>query len=151
MSEAILTRVGPNAFTLDSEGSILTRLKIGGKMRADVRSMRNYEHHKKFFALIDTAFDWWEPRGVEYKGEVVAKNKDRFRKDVLILSGYGYPVVNIRGEVRMEAESISFANMEQEKFDAVYDACLQTILDKVLSRNDERRLNEAVEAVMSFA
>ncbi len=150
MAEALLTRVGPNAFTVDADESFLKRLKIGGKLRGEFTVMRNYRFHKKFFALIDTAFDWWEPHGVEWRGEPVAKNKERFRKDVLILAGHGYPVVNVRGDVRMEAKSISFANMDDVEFDAVYNAVLQAILDKVLSRSDAERLNEAVESIMAF-
>ena len=33
MSEAILTRVGPNAWTLDGEDDQLQRVKIGSKVR----------------------------------------------------------------------------------------------------------------------
>lgn len=151
MVDALLTRVRGDLYTIAAEGDGLEHVKIGQAVRCKVVKVRNYEHHKKYFALMNTAFDWWTPRDVEYKGLPVAKNIDRFRHDVMILAGYGFPVIDVRGGVHMEAESISFGSMDQAKFEQVYSDCLQVILDKVLSRADEARLNEAVEAIMDFA
>jgi len=83
--------------------------------------------HNKYFALLDHAFDAFEQIEVEYKGVVVAKEKKKFRKDVQIMAGYGYPVVNINGEVRWESKSISFGKMEDDEFEKLYSAVLNVI------------------------
>jgi len=38
-----------------------------------LRTQETYKFHRKFFALLDVAFDAWEPSPVEYKGQVIEK------------------------------------------------------------------------------
>ena len=133
----------------------LQKIKAGKVVSAEIVQIRNYEFHKKFFALIGIAFDLWSDTAEMpvYKGQRVQPNKTRFRKDITILAGYGYPVSDVNGNVHMEAESISFANMDAERFEEVYSSVIDVILTKVLARSGltETALREQVDRVMGFA
>lgn len=126
-------------------------MKPGQVYKGELTRPRNYEFHKKFFALVDVAFDAWEMPVNEYRGVPIQKNQDRFRKDLLIMAGYGYPVVNLKGDVRYEAQSISFANMEQGEFEQLYSKVVDVILQKVLSNYTKDDLDRVVDDVLSFA
>jgi len=130
------------------------RFKLGSVTKAEVVNPRNIKFLRKCFALLQVGFGLWEETGIraQYKGEEIKPNFERFRKDVIILAGFGYPVVNLRGEVRYEAESISFGNMDEERFEKLYNAVLSTIVHKVMrGRISEERLRYMVDAVEEFA
>lgn len=102
-------------------------------------------------ALVGVAFDAWEPAVNEYKGVHIGKNRDRLRKDLMIMAGFGYPVVNINGDVRYEAKSMSFANMAQDEFEALYTSVVDVVLQKVLSNYTRDDLDRVVANVLGFA
>ena len=130
------------------------KIKTGRLVTATVRQMRNYEFHKKVFALVDFAFNIWTdtlpPK--QYKGQDVQPNKTRFRKDLTILSGYYEPVFDVRGEMRLEADSISFASMDQETFEKLFSAMIQATLSNILTHTKitEEDVRKHVDTVLQF-
>lgn len=115
---------------------------------------RNSKFHRKFFAMLNFAFDAWEPdrKRKTYKGRPVAKNFDRFREDVLILAGFSEQTFDLRGNMKLRAQSISFAKMDDAEFERVYSAVVDVILENVLSSYAGREELEAVvNQAMSFA
>ena len=150
--ELLLTKT-PQGYLIPSdeaEAEKMKRFKVGGTIRAKVAQMRNYKFHKKFFAMLDVGFDAWEPSEKEHKGLPVQKNKERFRKDCIIAGGFYEPVVNLRGEVRAEAKSISFASMEEEEFEKVYSAVADVILQRVLRNYTRADLDRVVHQILGF-
>lgn len=129
------------------------RHKLGATVRADFKQMRNYKFHKKFMALMNLAFDYWEVADVEYKGRQVVKNFDRFRKDMTILAGFYEPTFNVRNEVRLEAKSISFANMQEAEFEELYSTMVNVLLDRVLRAKGFSRetVDEVVDQLVAFS
>lgn len=129
------------------------RQKLGAVSHGDFKQFRNYRFHKKYFALLNLAFDYWETGDQEYKGMPVTKNFDRFRADVQIVAGYGDPVFNLRGEIRMESKSISFGSMTQDDFDDLYNKVVNVLLDRVLRLKGFTRetIDELVEQLTAFA
>ena len=69
-----------------------------------------------------------------------------------MLAGYGHPVFNIDGTFKMEADSISFGSMTQEKFDKLYSAILDKILERipVLCKMSKDEVNDLVDKVIQF-
>ena len=130
------------------------KIRIGRIVVATLRQPRNPDFHRRFFALLQVGFDAWtetaEP--LEYKGQPVTPTMERFRKDITILSGYFEPVYSIKGELRLEAKSISFSSMSQEEFEALYSQVINTILSRVLTARGytEQSLREYVERVLGF-
>lgn len=132
-----------------------SKLKIGAQIMAQVTQPRNPAFHRKFFALLNYGFEHWAEtqKGVEYKGEPVQPDFERFRKDITILAGRYHAVVTIKGQVRMEADSISFSNMDQTAFQALYSQVIQVLLTRVFTSKNwtEERLREVVDQIVEFA
>lgn len=136
----------------DAESQLSARRhRSGAIVEADVVQPRNWRYHKKYFALLKLGFDYWEP-DLEYQGRPVAKDFDRFRKDVAILAGHYNRVWNILGELRLEPRSISFASMSPEEFDELYSKTVQVLIDKVLETKGftPEQVDRAVNEILRF-
>lgn len=128
----------------------IEQLKLGIGVRAKITKVRNIGFHRKFFALLQIGFEAWETPQGEYAGMKIEKEFERFRKDVTILAGFYTPVYNMKGEVRLEAKSISFGSMEQDEFENVYSAVANVLLRKVLTKYTREDLDAVVERIMGF-
>jgi Protein of unknown function (DUF1367) len=136
----------------------LRRKKLGATILVEPREMRNGAFHRKYFALLNLAFDYWRDNAetLEYKGQNVFPHFDRFRRDVIILAGFYRPVTNIKGEVRLEAESISFAAMDEERFEKLYSATINVLLERVFNGKicpkwTEQELRSVAQQILEFA
>lgn len=115
----------------------LAKVANGNLVQVDFKQPRNPQFHRKFFAMLNFAYEYWNPEPILIEGLNIApeKNFERFRKDVLILAGYRHAVVNIKNEVRYEADSISFASMDDMQFQEVYqdtfNVCWRMVLQNV--------------------
>jgi hypothetical protein len=125
-------------------------LKLGVAVRAEVKRMRNYPFHKKLFALLNFAFETWEPVEPTYKGQVVAKNFNQFRNDVVVLAGFFETTMTLKGEVRVIAKSLSFASMEQDEFDSLYESVVSVILRQILKTYSREDLDNVMNQLMGF-
>lgn len=136
----------------------LAKKKMGATIMVEPREMRNGPFFKKWFALVEMAYSYWsetvEP--MEFKGRPVLPSFVRFRKDVTIWAGYYEAVVNLKGEVRIEAMSIAWASMNEETFTKLYDATIQVLLAKVFNgiackQWSEAELRGVAGQIMEFA
>ena len=122
--------------------------------RMTVVKPRNYKFHKKFFAMIDFAFEYWEPGEVKYNGQIVGKNKERFRHDVICQAGHCDLVISLNGEARVEAHSIAFGNMGEPEFNVLYksvfDVCWKYVFNGMESFSKED-VERTVLGIMSFS
>ena len=130
------------------------KVKSGRLVRGKFTQIRNYSYHKRFFALVEFAYDVWVETipSLEYKGERVQPNKERFRHDLTILAGYYEPIFDIRGELRLQAKSISFGSMEQEEFEKLNSATINAVLQKILTNSHftDEQVRKHVDNVMQF-
>ena len=123
----------------------LLKVKIGGVVAGDFTRPRNYQWFRKWWALLQYAFDTWEPPvGPE-------KNFERFRKDITILAGYYDIVPRVRGEPKAEAKSISFASMEQDEFEKLYDATIAALIKFVLKNYTREDVDRVMANITEFA
>ena len=156
MAEAVLFRTPSGALAPADEESraLIETLKVGAGVKAKLTRTRSLPFHRKGFALFKLAFDAWEPGDTkEYKGVVVAKDFDRFRKDITILAGFYKPLYNVRGEVRLEAESLSFASMTEERFAKVFSAVLGVAWTNILQQagyKTEAEVERVVNELIRF-
>lgn len=154
MAEIMLTKSlnGSLQAANDESLGLLDKIKIGELVRADIKRVRNPRFHRKAFALFKLAFDHWEPSdALEYKGQPVAKDFDRFRKELLILAGFYKAVYSTNGEVRLEAQSISFGAMDDARFEQVYKAVLVVVWRKILTTyKDTDEIDRVVEQLLGF-
>lgn len=126
----------------DSDHDLKQRLRVGSTVRCRVTLPRNYEFHKKFFALVRLTYDnlplplveRWNVRSVD-------DMLRRFKRDL----GYFTAIVNDRGEREIEYKSISFAAMDEEEFERFYTDCVNLVLDKYIPGIDRDDLINEVE------
>lgn len=130
--------------------------KLGERVQASVVKPRSNRFQRKFFALLRFAFDYWEPSEgdtpAEYRGQVIEKDFGRFREDVTILCGFYTPVWNASGELRMQAKSIAFSEMEPEEFLRLYNTAIGVLMRLVMGSKGftERQLEQAVDELLRF-
>jgi hypothetical protein len=122
----------------------LRKKKLGTTIEVSARELRNGGLHRKWFSLVSLAYDYWkdDAETVEYKGERVQPNFDRFRKDVTIAAGFFDPVVNLKGELRLEPKSLKWSQMDEERFTKLYDATIQVLLQRVFNGKVCRTMSE---------
>jgi hypothetical protein len=155
--EVLMTKMPNGALApLDDDQLEKTRKwKTGSVVRGEFAVMRNGSFFRKFWVLMDIAFDLWSfgLTHQQHLGQTVLPEKNKFRKDVTILAGFFRPVFEIDGRMTLEAESISWSSMTEDRFEALYSACIDVILAKVLSHTKMTReqLDASVDAVMRFA
>lgn len=152
MTELVLTKAASGALVpIDPQAvDFIAKMKLGAAVTATVKRHRNPGHHRKFFALLNLAFEAWEPATATYKGEVVGKNFAQFRNDITVLAGHYEMAVNLRGETRLTAKSISFASMGQEEFDTLYSAVVNVILARILTKYTRDDLDNVIEQIIGF-
>jgi hypothetical protein len=138
----------------DCEHRKTTRWKVGGVVRGEFTEMRNGAYFRKWWALAKLAFDMWadDLPEQEYRGQPVRPDFERFRKDLIILTGRFDPVYAADGTVRLVAHSISWARMSQDGFDRMYSETINVILAKILNDKGmtEASLRATVESIMRF-
>ena len=126
----------------DSDLEAKKRLRVGSVVRCKVSNPRNYEFHKKFFALVRLTFDNLPARLAEYwKINNEYDMLRRFKRDL----GYFTSTCNERGEKEIEYLSISFAAMEQYEFEHFYNQCIDLVLCKYIKGLDKHDLITEIE------
>ena len=126
----------------ESDYDLKKRLRVGSVVKCKVSNPRNYEHHKKFFALVRLTFDNLPSNLAEYFK--VHNEEDmlrRFKRDL----GYFTTTLNERGEKEIEYQSISFSAMEQHEFERFYNQCIDLVLYKYLKGIDKEDLITEIE------
>lgn len=141
----------------ESDLEAIKKLPAHQPVRVKVTRIRNVDHHRKYFALLNYAFDVWEPNPVIGVAPAclpidmeIEKNFNRFRKDITILSGFYDASYRINGDVRLEAKSISFASMDQDEFEQLYDKTIDVIIKHVLRNYTGDELRAVVEQIQEF-
>ncbi len=151
--ELIVTQTG---YAPANEEAIAARRKYhkpGQTVVANVTVPRNKKFHRKYFALMKMAFDQWEPPSDHtFRGVPIEKEFDHFRHDVTIMAGFYTPVWSIKGEMRIEPQSISFDYMDEEAFDELYSKTIDVLLKMVLGEKGftKESVDELVGQLLTF-
>lgn len=116
----ILVKQLNNTFKVayDSDFEKLKYIKAGDKVMCEIRKPRNIGFHNKFFALIELVF----------QNQEVYKNKDDLRKDLIVEAGFYEQRVDFHGVVHHKPKSISFASMDEDEFQDLYNKVLDVIV-----------------------
>jgi hypothetical protein len=152
MKEIVLTKAAGGVLVpCDPQAAeFIAKMKVGAGVRATVTQQRNVKFHRKLFALLNLAFDHWEPVVATYKGQIVGKNFDQFRNDITVLAGHYEMAVTLRGETRLTAKSISFANMSQDEFDSLYSSVVSVVLARILTNYTQDQLDAVMDQLLGF-
>jgi hypothetical protein len=130
----------------DEAAEWFAKVKPGTRIVANVKVPRNGRFHRKFFAMLHIAYENWDKPNVATPFGAATCSAEAFRSDVTIMAGFHELRVNTRGEWRLKAKSIAWANMDEIEFDRLYSAVLDVILAKFLTNWTGDDMNKAVEA-----
>lgn len=127
----------------ESDAEIVRGWRQGEYVKCKASRPNNPMFHRKLMSLFNYGFECWEP---EWPVEGCAqKNFERFRKDVTIACGHYTLVVNIKGDVRAEADSLSFGKMDADQREALFQKVITYLIRMEILRN---QTPEQVDAVV---
>ena len=122
----------------DAATAVLRKIKVGDVVRVEVRRPRNLQAHRRFFALVNLVYSNSE----EFPSADVA------RKVLTCRAGHATPfVIKSTGEVILVPESISFANMDQDEFDAFWQRVVKVVCDEILPGVTEPEIEEEISRI----
>ncbi len=127
----------------DMEQDKTTRFKTGELYTVEIKHTRNYAYHKRVFAILNFCFAHWSC-GKDFLD--IHAQFDVFRNHLTVLAGYYLELYNIKGEVRIEAMSLSYSGMEQEEFEKFYNALVNAALKHIFGTTDQ----ETHDKLLSF-
>lgn len=102
--------------------AIIDKMSLGECAYVQIRRARNPKLHRKFFALVQFAFDNWRVQDAP-----AAQNIERFRKDLTIAAGFYDVVLGIDGQTHLEAKSIAWDKMGEEEFTPLYEQVVEVL------------------------
>lgn len=124
----------------DSDYDEKKKLKIGSTVLADIKQPRNYEHHKKFFALLRLVVDNM-PDSLQEK----YPNTDVLLTEIKYQLGYFSTHITLSGRETYIPKSISFESMSQDEFNEFYNKAIDVVLKWFMPSNNRAELLEAIE------
>lgn len=118
----------------------LAKFKNGEQYTLEAKLTRNPAFHRKAFALFHFCFQHWaaDRAGLEHADE--ATQFDRFRKDLTILAGFYEQTVRLNGDIRTEAKSLAYANMEADEFERCYSALVNAAIRHVFANTRDQNI-----------
>lgn len=119
----------------------LERWKVNTILRAKVTHPRNARFHRKFFALLNMA----------YENQDRYDTMDDFRAEVIMRCGYVSKHINIFGEIKEWPKSIAFANMDEIEFELLYSAAIDIIIKYFIQGATPHELENAVNEILQFS
>lgn len=125
--------------------------KRNDTIRAKVSVMRNGRFHRKFFAMLNVAYDNYDWPDIETQFGSARCTFEQFREYVTIKAGHFVIGATPKGKPRAEAKSISWAKMDEAEFGQLYSEVLDVILQEFLSNWTAADMEQAVNKMMTFA
>ena len=117
-------------------------IKQGATVSCEIKSPRNIQFHRKFFAMLSIAY--------ENRQDFEQMSFDNFRKEVIARSGHYDMHTNFKGLPVYQAKSISFSKMSAPEFEVLYSQCIDTVLKYVLTGMKDEELRKSVTLIIGF-
>ena len=116
-------------------------------VRCKITRPRNVAFHRKIFALWNYLYEIWTPDEGNQVGE---KSFTRFRHDLTILAGFYEQHVRLDGSTRVEAKSISFADMDADQFEELFSKMIDVGIKYVANNHTGEELRAVIDTILSF-
>lgn len=116
------------------------KLKNGKVIEADIKYPRNYEFHKKFFALLRLTLD---NMNESLQRRLNIYDLDTFLRHIKIDMGL-YEILPVGNMNFISYGSISFENMDETAFQSFYRQAVHIVLDKYLPGNTSEEIKEEI-------
>lgn len=126
--------------SLDADAAIIAKWKTGDVIECQVRRPRNGRFHRKYFALLQVAF----------QNQETYETFEDFRMEVQLRAGHYHEHVTLKGTLVPVVDSVSFATCSEDDFSTLYDGALSVILRHFMRGSTEDEVNAAVEQILGF-
>jgi len=127
--------------SLDADAEIIAKWRTGDVIECTVKRPRNGKFHRKYFALLQVAFQ---------NQERYSQFED-FRLEVQLRAGHYEEHITLKGVMVPVVKSVSFAQCDEDSFSKLYNEALSVILLFFMQGSTEGEINSAVDQVLSFA
>ena len=108
------------------------KIKKGQAVEANIKVLRNYKLLRKFWAMVNTAFNFLSPQQREFFHDSV----DGFRCTLEVAAGYYDEFYDATRRAWVQKpKSIAFDKMSEAEFDKLYEAVLDVIFKLFLETN----------------
>lgn len=138
----------------DEDAELLKKLKQGEIVKFSTKVPRNYRFFKKMHSFFRLCYDYYVEHlegGLEYQGQPVLPNYDKFRHGLVILAGFHKAVYDIDGNMTLEPQSLAFESCEEEVAQKIFDACITAAIKQVYRyKMTEDELKMAVEQMVAY-
>ena len=121
----------------DAESERMNRFKNNEGYEVDIKLVRNYAFHQKVFAFLNFCFEYHVNR---LECAVHEKQFDVFRDELTVNAGYYDEFWTLKGTLRIEAKSISYADMGQEEFEQYYNSLINAALKLVFNNTKDQNI-----------
>lgn len=118
--QIILKKLNDHCFHVvyASDREKVSKLSVAAMHKCTITQARNYEHHKKLFAILSVA--------VENGNDFI--NVDQVLHYVKLKSGH-FDLMEVAGDIYKIPKSIAFENMDQIDFNEFYNKTVGIIAD----------------------
>lgn len=103
----------------------------------EIKRVKNPRFHRKMFVFFHYCFEYWNGEGAFFSEPA---QFDYFRKELVKAAGFVDTYYSLTGEVRVEAKSLAFGNMEPEEFEECYHAVIQTAITSIFKDCDTEEI-----------
>jgi hypothetical protein len=123
----------------DEDSEALSKFKTGEQYQIEIKRARNPAFHRKTFAFFKFCFEHWssDREFMNERGQF-----DVFRNNLTVLAGFYTEYYNLKGEVRIEAKSLSFGSMSQDEFEQHYQALIAAAMRNIFKGCDSSVENQ---------
>lgn len=104
----------------DKDKEKWSKVGIGEVFKCTTINQRNYEFHKKFFALIQIAFDNL-PERFDFT------DPEHLREELIKAAGFYELRTDFHGNEYKVAQSIAFDKMDEERFQVLYERVVDLV------------------------
>lgn len=125
----------------DSDYEEKKRLREGDRVLCEITRPRNYEFHKKFFALVRLTFQNL-PERLNLMFHI--HSEEEMLTCLKLDLGYAKTVYHGNRCVVIP-QSISFSSMDQDTFEVFYQRSIDVILEKYLTGSTRKEIIDEVE------
>ena len=132
MAKAVFRSVAGKLVPTAHEGVMMCSKYAGKDVMVKITRPRNLKYHNKFFALRDLL---WERTQC---GEIYP-SPEALRHAMIIGAGY-FEIIPTKAGPQKVPQSMSFENMEQDKFDTLFAAVKKIVLTEILPHMTEKDL-----------
>jgi len=105
----------------DETADYIDRLKIGQVVVTDIKKARNPEQHKRYFSFLNATFEMQDH----------FETLEQYRKWIAMKAGFYTAIVAPNGNTFFVAESISFENMDEDKFLELFSSSIDIFLKEL--------------------